>query len=107
VIHLKVKMIVEPSDFSFENFKDETNGILRDLSLCYKNKKRQIDRVFDVIFDNLPNELKCVPINHTLEQLLTIIRKKIEDVTLDLNDESKENEIIDDSINHFNDDTNM
>lgn len=93
------------NEFPFECFKMEATNILTELDDLHKMKKRQIDRVFNVLFDNMPSGLKDMPINDTLEKLLTLVRKKVNDFTQDLaNDHKDEHEkVVEDSMADFRD----
>ena len=98
---MPVKTYNSSNDYSLECFKMEATNILTDLNDCHKIKNRQIDRVFNTLFDNIPNEMKNLPINDVLEKLFTAARKKVENITKDLTDDT---EIVDESIIDFNDD---
>lgn len=95
------------NDLPFECFQMEAVNVLTELQSCHETKKRQIDRVFNVLFDNLPEDLKNAPINGTLEKLLTLARKKINSTITDkdsLDDNTVHQDIIEDSLTDFSDD---
>ncbi len=79
------------SELPFECFKMEAQNFLTELNDLHIIRKRQIDRIFNVLFDNMPSELKDMPINETMEKLLTLLRKKLSDIS--------DNLAIDDTIN--------
>ena len=92
-------MLAQQSEMTFENFRMETRTIIDELGTCHNNKRRQIDRIFDILSDNVPSELKDEPINETFEQLLSAIRKKLYDITVETaGDETNQHDIIDESI---------
>ena len=95
------------NELPLECFKMEASNILTELNDLHQTKKRQIDRVFNVIFDNMPNSLKDMPINDTLEKLLTLVRKKVNEFAQDLCDETVDDEekIVEDSMADFRDET--
>lgn len=72
------------NELPYECFKMEAQNFLTELHDLHIIRKRQIDRVFNVLFDNMPSELKDMPINETMEKLLTLLRKKLNDITDDL-----------------------
>ena len=101
-------------DLPFECFQMEALNVLTSLDSYHETKKRQIDRVFDVLIDNLPDDLKNEPINETLEKLIVLAMTKIteaiaEDPSAELEDDmtvmTEENrKIIEDSIEDYCDD---
>lgn len=82
---------------TFENFKLESKNILAELETYYEAKKRSIDHCFQILLDNLPNEIKNVSINKIYESYLNQIEQKT----------THHNENSDDEINvtEFQDDT--
>ncbi len=97
------------NDLPFECFQMEAATVLTSLSSYHETKKRQIDRVFNVLFDNLPEELKNASINDALEKLLTLARKKLieeipENPGIEGDTAQHHRNIVEDSISDYCDD---
>ncbi len=108
----KIKMLQQSrNDLPFECFQMEAVNVLTSLASYHETKKRQIDRVFNVLFDNLPEELKKASINDTLEKMLSLARKKLteeipENPGSGIEEDIAENhrDIVEDSISDYCDD---
>lgn len=80
---------------NFECFKMEANELLLQMKNYHKNRRRQIERAFDLINDNMPEDLKTIPMSEILEKLLSVIRNKLHNFTQNLVNET---DIVDESL---------
>ena len=69
-------MATTTSSITFEHFRLESKNILNELESYYETKKRQIDICFQILFDNLPNEIKNTPINKIYESYMNAVERK-------------------------------
>jgi hypothetical protein len=69
-------MTTTTSSITFDHFKLESKNILNELESYYETKKRQIDICFQILFDNLPNEIRHTPINKIYESYMNAVERK-------------------------------
>jgi len=61
---------------SLENFILESRNILTELDNYYETKKRSIDHGFQILFDNLPKDVKNISINKIYESYINTVKHK-------------------------------
>lgn len=84
-----------------ENFKQESKNILTELESYAETKKRSIDHGFQILFDNLPKEIKNISLNKIYESYMNAVNQKgILDHSED-SDKTEEN----DEFDEFTDET--
>ena len=84
---------------TLENFKLESRNLLAELENYYEVKKRSIDHCFQILLDNLPNEIKNIPINKIYESYANQIEEKSNN-----SEENSEEEHQDIDVTEFQDD---
>jgi hypothetical protein len=80
---------------TINNFKLESETLLNELTAYHESKKRLIEHTFQKLFDNLPASIKDLPINQCMSDYSAILKE----IKENQEDEEKNNEIIDESIN--------
>ena len=54
----------------------DSRNLLTELERSYETKRRQIENSFQTLYDNIPKELKNLPIKMTIENYLKTVTKQ-------------------------------
>ena len=68
--------ISDRKSITYENFVLESRNILSELDIYHESKKRSIDHCFQILFDNLPKEIKNTSINKIYDNHMNSIDQK-------------------------------
>jgi len=90
------------TSISLENFILESKNILTELDSYYETKKRSIDHGFQILFDNLPKEIKNISINKIYESYINCMNQK---ESLKNSADSEKTEEEEDEFDEFPDET--
>ena len=92
-----------------DNFKIEADHILGELEAAYESKRRQIDNCFQIMYDNIPKEIRDIPLNETFQQLIYLVRHQLMERVSESHGEETDQAVTDtdeattDELTSFND----